>query len=94
MKKRAHIIVNGRVQGVGFRIHSVDRAEKLNLVGWVKNRDDGCVEIVAEGEETDVEAFCEWCKIGPKSANVVDARMTYSDATDEFDSFGIRHGQP
>lgn len=91
MKKHAHIVISGRVQGVGFRMYAVDQAEELNLTGWVRNRDDGCVEVVAEGEETDVDAFVEWCKSGPESAEVSATRVTFSEPNEEFDAFTIRY---
>lgn len=91
MKKRAHIFVGGRVQGVGFRMYAVDQAEELNLTGWVRNLPDGRVEIVAEGEETDIVAFCEWCRSGPESAQVAGIKTAFSDPCGEFDSFNIRY---
>ena len=92
MKKRAHMFISGRVQGVGFRMFAVDQAEQLNLAGWVKNLSDGRVEVVAEGEETDVEAFVDWCRTGPESAEVAGVKATYSDPGEELDSFTIRYG--
>ena len=72
-------------------MYALDQAEELSLTGWIKNLADGRVEIVAEGEETDVEAFAEWCKTGPESADVAGVKVTYSDPTDEFDEFVIRY---
>jgi acylphosphatase len=92
MTKRAHIFIGGRVQGVGFRMYAVDQAAELNLTGWIRNLHDGRVEIVAEGEETDVEAFVEWCKVGPESAEVAVVKTAYFESTGEFDSFTIRYG--
>ncbi len=72
-------------------MYEVDKAEDLSLAGWVRNLDDGRVEIVAEGEEADVEAFADWCKSGPESAGVSHSRVSYSEANDEYDGFNIRY---
>jgi len=66
MKKvRAHVLVEGRVQGVFFRACTQDEARKRNVTGWVKNRFDGKVEALFEGEESDVAALLGWCNSGP-----------------------------
>lgn len=67
---RQHIIVRGRVQGVGFRLAARAEAERLGVAGWVRNLPDGTVEAVAEGEPQAVEAFAAWCRRGPKNAAV------------------------
>jgi acylphosphatase len=53
-KKRAHVIVEGRVQGVFFRAYTSDEAKKLGLTGWVRNRPDGTVEALVEGDADSV----------------------------------------
>ena len=65
---RAHVL--GRVQGVGFRAFVVDQAQFLGLAGWVRNRRDGAVEILAAGPEERVLALLETCKEGPPAAEV------------------------
>jgi len=92
MNKRIHILIGGSVHGVGFRMYAVDQAEDLSLTGWVRNRADGKVEIVAEGEESDIEAFLERCRTGHDAAVVAEVRTAYSEPTGEFDSFTIRYG--
>jgi acylphosphatase len=67
---RAHVLVSGLVQGVGYRYSTVDRAEKLGLDGWVRNLPDGRVEAVFEGERAAVEAMIRWCRRGPSAAVV------------------------
>ena len=73
-----HLVVRGRVQGVFFRHWTVARARADALSGWVRNRPDGSVEIVAEGEPAAVEAFVAACRDGPPAARVaaVDVRDT------------------
>jgi len=68
--ERRHVVVNGFVQGVGFRL-AVERAARSRPVaGWVRNRPDGAVEAVFEGEREDVEALLDFCRRGPRGAEV------------------------
>jgi acylphosphatase len=64
------LCIMGRVQGVGFRASTVAAARALGLSGWVANRADDSVEIIAEGEDTAVAAFISWCHHGPPAARV------------------------
>jgi acylphosphatase len=64
------LIVHGRVQGVWYRGWTVDTARALGLDGWVRNRRDGSVEILASGAEEDVSLFIERCRAGPPAARV------------------------
>lgn len=68
--KRVRLVMDGRVQGVNFRWYGSDEAERLGLRGWIRNRDDGAVEAVAEGEDDAVERFAAWCRRGPPAARV------------------------
>jgi acylphosphatase len=70
-KMRAHLFVEGRVQGVFFRACTQEEAQERKLTGWVKNLYDGRVEAVFEGEEKDVQSMIEWCHSGPPHAMVV-----------------------
>lgn len=89
--KQLHIIVRGRVQGVFFRAHTEEKARRLNLTGWVRNRPDGGVEITAEGETADLKSLEEWCRKGPPHAVVTDVSAAYDKAKGEFDSFRIKY---
>ena len=60
-----HIIVQGKVQGVGFRYHTQRRAASLKITGTVENKYDGSVEIFAFGEEASLNIFKKWCQKGP-----------------------------
>ena len=64
------MLVSGDVQGVFFRHETKTRADRTNVRGWIRNRDDGTVEAVFEGEEQDVEALVTFCKRGPPRATV------------------------
>jgi len=67
---RLHAFVRGRVQGVFFRSYVQEAAWKLGLSGWVRNREDGSVEVVAEGTRIVLEGFLEALKKGPATARV------------------------
>jgi len=86
---RAHLIIEGRVQGVWFRDSTRNEATRLNLTGWVKNRFDGSVELVAEGSREEVKKLIEWCHHGPPGARVTMVHEIKEDYTGEFDSFRI-----
>ncbi len=75
------ILVTGRVQGVGFRESAMQAAERLGVLGWVRNLDDGRVEAHAEGDATAVEALIDHCRVGPPAASVTD--VTVVDAGSE-----------
>jgi acylphosphatase len=86
---RAHLIVEGRVQGVWFRDSTRQEAVRLGLSGWVKNRFDGTVEVVAEGPSERVRTLVSWCHHGPPAARVTGVREFKEDFTGEFESFRI-----
>jgi acylphosphatase len=67
---RVRACVRGRVQGVWFRASACERAEELGVVGWVRNRADGAVELEAEGARAAVDALVAWCRRGPAGAKV------------------------
>ena len=77
-----HIVVHGRVQGVGYRDAAVQAAFALNIKGWVRNRSDGTVEAHAQGPPDAVDRYVEWCTQGPPLARVfkVDATDAAVDA--------------
>ena len=68
--KRVRVIVSGRVQGVWFRSETERIARERGLAGWVRNRPDGRVEGVFEGNDADVDAAVAWCRRGPRLAQV------------------------
>lgn len=68
--KTLHLQIQGRVQGVWFRESMRREAERLGVVGWVRNRPDGSVEAVAQGAPDAVDALVEWARIGPPQARV------------------------
>ena len=90
MKSRLHVIVFGIVQGVFFRANTKEQADHLDITGWVKNRTDGGVEIIAEGEKEKLESLLEWTKYGPTGARVTRHQFTWENYKEEFDFFEIR----
>jgi len=70
MTIRRRVLVHGSVQGVGFRVSVARRAEQRGVAGWVRNRPDGAVEAVFEGEPAAVEALVAFCRAGPRGASV------------------------
>ena len=84
-----HVIVIGRVQGVGFRWYARERARSLDLTGWVRNRPDGSVEILASGASSRLEEFKALIREGPRGATVDDTRELATDAEGTGDSFEI-----
>ncbi|HEX6844183.1 MAG TPA: acylphosphatase [Actinomycetota bacterium] len=67
---RRHVVVRGRVQGVWFRVTCAREAEARHVAGWVRNREDGDVEAVFEGQPEDVESMLAWCRRGPSGARI------------------------
>jgi acylphosphatase len=79
-----HAIVQGRVQGVGYRATTLDEARRLGLAGWVRNRYDGTVETLAEGSEAKLRLFLDYLHRGPWGAVV----------TSVAESWGAAQGAP
>lgn len=91
--KRVHLIISGYVQGVGFRYTAVSWANEKKLVGWIKNTEDGKVEIVVEGENDAINEFVSLCGRGPSQAKVDNVQVIeISETTNlSFTNFEIRH---
>lgn len=87
---RLHAIVEGRVQGVGFRAFVMDVAEMLPVTGWVRNRWDETVEVVAEGERPVLEKLLAALRRGPSAAYVSRVQEEWSAATGEFRDFRVK----
>jgi acylphosphatase len=87
--KQIQLIVRGRVQGVYFRASAQREARQHGLTGWVKNRTDGSVEMVVEGEEDQVKDFLSWSQHGPATARVDEVETKWRSYTGEFSDFRI-----
>jgi len=84
-----HVFVDGRVQGVGFRYFVKELASQLSLTGWVRNLEDGRVEILAEGEKNNILEFIDHVRIGPRNAFVSDFRFEWLSPTSHYQYFMI-----
>jgi acylphosphatase len=87
--KRVHLIVRGRVTGVFFRAATQREARRLGISGWVKNRPDGNIEILAEAEEDAIREMLSWAQHGPSAARVDDVEVRWRSYTGEFSDFRI-----
>jgi len=87
---RLHAIIRGRVQGVFFRASILEKARSLGLVGWVRNRYDGSVECVAEGDGERLLALRVYCESGPPGAYVEHVDYLDEPENGEFTSFDVR----
>jgi acylphosphatase len=87
--ERLHGVVRGDVQGVGFRYFLVREAQRLGLRGWVRNRDDGTVEFIAEGSRSDLERLKQAAEQGPQMARVDGVDDRWSVASGGLDGFDL-----
>jgi len=88
---QVQITIFGDVQGIGFRYNVVEIARDLGLVGWVRNREDGAVEIVAEGPKKQLENFVTWAKQGSPLAKVESSLASWRQSSGEFSGFEVRY---
>lgn len=88
--RSVHIIIQGRVQGVGYRAWTARRARGLGLVGWVRNRADGSVEAVLQGDAHVVERMLADCRTGPPGALVSEVTVVVGVAEDALVGFEVR----
>ncbi len=89
-QKRLEATVHGRVQGVSFRYYTRLEAQRLHLMGWAANHQDGTVRVVAEGPEAALQEFMTYLHQGPAMAHVARVDVTWSEATGEFPQFSVR----
>lgn len=87
--KSTQTIVHGTVQGVGFRYHTQLQAQKLGVMGYVKNLPDNTVEIVAEGSPEAVDALLQWAQRGPTAARVTRMETREQSASGTYSGFSI-----
>jgi len=85
-----HIFLSGKVQGVGFRFHAHEKAMELDLKGWVRNLDDGRVELLAFGTQANLDVFLKWLKKGPSAARVENVEANTEKRAFKGTNFSIR----
>jgi acylphosphatase len=88
-KVRVHAFVSGMVQGVNFRSNTTRFAKSLGITGWVRNLDDGRVEVVAEGERDKIDKLIEFLKNGPPFSRVDELDLKKEEYKGEFRDFSI-----
>ena len=90
-KVRAHAAIFGRVQGVFFRMETKNTADSYGVTGWVRNRSDGSVEAVLEGDKQNVKRVLEWCKRGPNFSKVEKVNVQWEDCIKGHNMFEITY---
>lgn len=88
--QRARVRISGRVQGVFFRDSAREKAELLDLVGWIKNLPDGRVEAVFEGPSQKVKEMVDWCEHGPSQASVEHVDTDFEEPRGDLQGFEVR----
>jgi acylphosphatase len=86
---RVRVLAGGRVQGVAYRFYAEKYAARLNITGWVRNLEDGRVEVLAEGTSANIETFLERLEVGPSLAHVDTFDVRHEPSTGEFRDFRI-----
>ncbi|HET7466956.1 MAG TPA: acylphosphatase [Candidatus Dormibacteraeota bacterium] len=89
--ERLHAVVHGDVQGVGFRYFVMRSARPLGVRGWVRNRDDGSVELTAEGDRAALEQLLRAVHQGPRSAHVTRVDADWAAATGGLGPFDLTY---
>jgi acylphosphatase len=87
--KTLHAVIEGHVQGVGFRYFVKETAERLQLTGWVRNRYDGTVELSVEGGSTHLQALLDAVHVGPSRSIVTDVRFEWGTDLHEYTQFSF-----
>lgn len=90
MERKAIIIVKGKVQGVFFRVSTVEKATALGVRGRVENLADGSVKITAGGTAESLKKLIEWCDEGPPRATVESVEVEWTETAGEFTDFRIK----
>ena len=88
---RAHAIITGKVQGVWFRVETRQAARSHGVKGWVRNKMDGSVEAVFEGDEADVQATLTWCHQGPLHARVDNVAVSWQKYKGKYTDFDVTY---
>ncbi|MFC1936360.1 acylphosphatase [Chloroflexota bacterium] len=88
--QRLHATVHGRVQGVNYRYFVIQQVRGLEIAGWVRNRYNGTVEVMAEGPRPDMEQLLQALHRGPPSSNVTQVDSQWLEASGEFTGFRVR----
>ena len=89
---RVHLAITGKVQGVNFRRHTIEKARELGqITGFIANESDGSVTVVAEGPENKINTLIDWCHSGPSTSEVKKLKVEKVAYMNEFSDFDIRY---
>jgi len=89
--KSVYVKIYGNVQGVGFRYSTLQKAKNLEITGYVKNHQDGTVEVIAEAEESKLNTFLKWLKNGPPGSRVTNTQIQYKLTPSYYKTFSIEY---
>jgi acylphosphatase len=89
--KHVNIKIHGKVQGVFYRQSAQNKAGQLGVVGWAGNENDGSVYIEAEGSQSKLKEFLDWCRQGPSAASVSEVEYEFTDDLQGFQGFEIKY---
>ena len=84
-----HLVIKGKVQGVYYRASAKEKANELGIKGWIKNTPAGEVEVMAGGNKAQLEKFIDWCRQGPKHAEVTNVVVTVGEE-ENLNDFSIK----
>lgn len=90
-RERFRATVHGHVQAVNFRYYTCRKAQQLNLVGTVRNRWDGTVEVIAEGPPDALHKLLSWLYAGPRLAHITRVQVAWQMPLGEFQAFEVRY---
>tara|TARA_B110000014_G_scaffold170281_1_gene120955 strand:+ start:265 stop:543 length:279 start_codon:yes stop_codon:yes gene_type:complete len=91
VKQRIHIFLTGKVQGVFFRQATKVVAIKNNVTGWVKNLENGEVEILLEGDDKNVNSVIDWCRNGPANSRVDEVKIEQQEFSGQYSNFEVSY---
>lgn len=87
--QQVHLFISGFVQGIGFRQFVKSHAQELGLTGWVKNTQDGGVEIIAQGKKESLDQLVMFCKKGPPLSKITDISARFENVRKPFSGFVV-----
>ena len=91
MKKvRVRILIDGRLQAMNFRFNAQREANKLGLVGFIRNLSDGRIEIEAQGPEDKVQKILDWCQEEPHGRQIHNILFRYDEPVNRYADFSVR----
>lgn len=90
MIKQTRILIEGRLQGMQFRLKTEEKARQLGLVGFVRILSDGRIEIEAQGEDPQLEALLAWCQEEPHGSQIKSILYRYDEISKQYGDFSVR----